>query len=176
MNIDLADTKYQKPVSEKKISRDFGKTILIFFLLIILGWGGFLVYQKISLTKEQTSLKTSINTIATSVKTLTNSDNPAKKILVAKTLKKIKNKRILWSEVMAKIVKLENPGISFQDFTVTPEGEVSGTMSARSFNAIQQFIAKLNKKEDIQQIVIRSISLDKETSGLKVELNFNLKI
>jgi hypothetical protein len=83
---------------------------------------------------------------------------------------------MIWSEIMAKIIKLESPGISFQDFSTTPEGEISAVISARSFNSIQQFITKLNANEEVSKIVIRSIKIDETTAGLKVDLNFNLKI
>ena len=177
MNLNLADTKYKKPASNHpKKSRDFATTILVLIFLAVLAWLGFLFYQKITLEKENTRFETSISTTTKRIKELTNSDNPAKKIAVAKTLKKLEKTRKTWSKVMAKVVKLEIPGIVFEDFAVGKDGEITAVISARSFNSIQQFIAKLNSNEDIKEIVIRSIRLDEGTSGLKVNLNFNLKI
>ena len=177
MNIDLADTKYKKPVESKpKKSRDLLTTILVLGFIGVLAWLGFLFYQKMSLEKDNARLQTSIETTTKRIQELTNSDNPAKKIALAKTLNKLTKQRQLWSEVMAKVIKLESPGLAFQDFSVTEEGEISAVLSARSFNAIQKFIAKLNANEEVSQIIIHSIQLDPETAGLKVDLSFNLKI
>jgi len=176
MNIDLADTKYQKPVSKTpKNSRDFLKTFLILASIGILVWFGILFYQKTTLEKENVRYQTSIETTTERVKKLLNSDNPAKKIAVAKTLNKLEKRRILWSEVMAKIIKLEIPGITFRDFSVGDKGQISATVSARSFNSVQQFVKKLNSDENVSQVVINSIRLDEATAGLLVDLNFNFK-
>jgi Tfp pilus assembly protein PilN len=175
MNIDLADTKYNKPVSSVlQKSRDPLKIILILAFIGVLVWIGFLYFQKITLEKENTLFETSISSTSKRIQEITHSDNPAKKIVVLKVLKKLKAKRMIWSEVMAKIIKLESPGISFQDFSATPEGEIQAIVSAKSFNSIQQFITKLNMNEDVSRIVIHSINIDEKSSGLKVNLNFNL--
>ena len=155
MNIDLADTKYNKPVSSNsQKSRDPLKILLILIFMVVLGWFGFLYFQKTTLEKENAVFETSINTTTNRIKEITNSDNPAKKIAVAKILKKAKEGRTIWSKVMAKIIKLETPGISFQDFSSTSKGEIKASVSAKSFNSIQQFIAKLNGNENINNIII----------------------
>lgn len=179
MNIDLADTKYNKPTSATpKKSRDFLKTILILSLLGALLWLGLLFFQKITLEKENESTKLSIQNTTKSIQELINSDNPAKKIAVAKIIKKVKEKRVLWSGVMAKIIKLEIPGISFQDFSSTSDGDIQAILSAKNFNSIQQFIAKLNTNKDVKKIVISSLQSSDSPgeNSLKVEINFNLNI
>lgn len=177
MNIDLADTKYNKPISSvSQKSRDPLKMVLILVFIGVLAWIGLLYFQKTALEKENALFETSISSTTKRIQKITHSDNPAKKIAVSKILKKLKAKRVIWSEVMAKIIKLESPGISFQDFSSTPEGEIQAIVSAKSFNSIQQFITKLNTNEDVSKIVIHSINIDERSSGLKVNLNFNLNI
>ncbi len=177
MNIDLADTKYQKPRStNQKNSRNLLSTILILVFLGVLTWIGFLFFQKTNLEKENARYQISIDTTTNRIKELTRSDNPAKKIAIAKILKKLESRRLPWSEIMKKIVKLESPGITFLDFEVEKEGAVSAVITARNFNALQQFVAKLNTNEKVSQIVLNSIQLDENTASLKVSMDFNLNL
>lgn len=178
MDIDFTNTKYTKPASSGvKRRKDPFKILIILIFVVILGWGGYLFAQKEILSKENKRFETSIESLNKQVKTLLNSENPAKKIAVSKTLNKISSKRILWSKKMAEVLKLEIPGVSFRDFSVTKEGEVTAILSTKNFNSIQNFVNKLNTNDGIDDVVINSIRQKEiaEGGGLSIDINFKFK-
>ncbi len=80
---------------------------------------------------------------------------------------------------MAKIIKLETPGIKFRDFSVDKDGKTTATIATSTFEALNKFVAKLNESPEISDIVVRSITNENEKdalfNGLKIDLNFTIK-
>ena len=176
MNINLADKKYEEEAKNK--AKDPTGKLLIFLMIVVLILFGYLLFKKNILENDNERYTESIRLSSQKISDLTNSDNPAKKIMVSKIVKKAKEKRILWSEVMAKIIKLETPGISFLDFSTTEKGEVTALVSANDFKSISQFVANLNANEGVSRVILKGIGKSSLIidNKLEVGINFNIDI
>ncbi len=94
MEIDFTKNNYEKPAEQGKKSRDAFVSVMIFVFILIFGAAGYLFFQRYSLQQEKAKLEASITSITNNIKSLTNTDNPAQKILVAKKINKIKKIRL----------------------------------------------------------------------------------
>ena len=180
MNIDLVGKRQEENMSDGSDGggKDPVKILLIFILVIVLAWMGILLFKKINLDQENDRLKSSIILSSKKIREIVNSDDPAKKIMVSKIVKNAKEKRIIWSKMMADIINLKTSGISFVDFSSTNKGEIKALISAKNISAITQFVASLNANEKVDKVVINSIGMGNILFGssLEVDINFNLNI
>jgi len=180
MNFDLnisPNKKYIKATSSlHKKETDFFGNILLFILLLCLLLGGYLYMKKTNLEKENTRYNTSIENSIATIKKLTNSDNPAKKILIGKILANAKNKRVKWSNVINEILKLKMSRL--MDFSYDIESKkVKAVVITNDYKSFRLLVNNLEKNEEISKLIINSINLDEKAgSSVEIDLSFNFNI
>lgn len=164
--------------SSKEPPRNSSPSFLSLFVLgltVLVALGGvFLAWQKYSLVKANIEITQKIETKLKTIQGLAKGSDVASYKTAAQALSKAESYRVKWSDIAAKILKLESPRIQFVQFSSSPKKEISIQGVASSMEDVSRLIGELKKNPEIKEPFVSSIAEQGENGTFGFQLTFLL--
>lgn len=147
--------------------------LVIFAFILALLYTGFLVFKKLSLSKESDRLATRIDDAKAEIQSM-ESDQLQELIYAQNMIDQVEERALTWSKIIRKLQELSPVGIFYSSYTAST-GNVQLIGIADSVTSVANLITNMELSEDFNLVFIPTLSRAITADGEEV-LSFTLEL